>query len=143
VTAGNIIVGGGAPGLLAILENSVVTSPTTTVRAEGLLIGDVTVPAKLAKGEDTPNLVGDLVVEEGGRVRVSAGSAPAIRVSGNATLNGTLEVAFVDEAGLAAGMTLNLLHVDGTTTGDFTEVTFPTRSAEFDGDISVEDGTLV
>lgn len=143
ITANEIVVGGLAPGLLAILENSVVTAPTTRVSSDGLLIGDVTLPGKQAGAADEPNIVGDLIVEEGGRVRVSAGSAPAIRVAGNATLNGTLEVEFDDEAGLSAGMTVRLLHVAGTTTGAFTEVSFPTRDATFAGDISVENGTLV
>lgn len=143
LNAGEIIVGGLAPGLLSILENSVVTAPTTTVRAEGLLIGEVSLPNKQADGADTPNLVGDLIVEAGGRVRISAGVVPAIRVSGNATLGGTLEVGFEDEAGLTAGNTISLLRVDGDTTGEFAEVTFPTRSAEFDGDLSLENGELV
>lgn len=88
---------------------------------------------------------GNYTQQAGGKlvVLVEDAGAPALVITGNATLAGILEVRFADGVALSAGQQLTLLDVGGTTTGAFASTTFPTRNAEFQGSFSTDNGNLV
>jgi T5SS/PEP-CTERM-associated repeat protein len=67
---------------------------------------------------------GDLVVDPTGVVRVDAGGPESdhVVVTGDATLDGTLVVQFMNGYAPRAGEHFDVVHIDGQTTGDFATV---------------------
>lgn len=130
----------GPHGTLFLQRSANVGTPVFTV------IGSVI--AVRGTGEkqngDAPAVIeGDLTVESTGILRIESDGGPAqLKVTGNATLNGTLEVTFPDEDALAQDDTFQLLDIDGDITGAFTTFVFPTRTEDFSGQFDFVNGVL-
>jgi hypothetical protein len=63
---------------------------------------------------------------------VNFGQFDVLRVTGNSTLGGTLEVLFVDGYLPKAGDSFAFLEIGGKVTGDFAEVVFPQLAPGFE-----------
>ena len=159
-TLGEIRIGGDL-GVARVLGESVMTTATTLrITANGTLSvtnGAVitatggttnsgifeTIPGDGSKAVGPPLITGDFTNDADGKLSIKLGAgAPGLHITGNANLDGTLEISFSDEEGLTGGDMFEILDVDGTSDGDFAQTVFPTRSPDFDGTLTKENGVL-
>jgi hypothetical protein len=127
----------GGTGLLALCPDGLVTvGDALTIASNGTLqgAGRIVVPQTVNAGSVQPGcspgtltIDGDYVQGATGKLRIeiaggAAGQFDALEVIGDATLAGTLEVAFVNGFAPRAGDTFEFLRVLGDVVGDFTDV---------------------
>jgi hypothetical protein len=124
---GRIIIGGGGfePNLYS--SNTIHVGNTGLLKGTGTVIGNVRVfgSGRLNPGHSVGMLtiVGDLIVEAGGVLTIEIGPGgqhDKLDITGNLTLGGTLELAFIDGYAPTEGdFQLNLFQGDFTLDGNF------------------------
>jgi len=100
-----------------------------------------------ADGIGTLTIDGDIEFRDGSTLRIDVAGAGegqfgVLKVTGNATLGGTLEVHLLNGFVPESGQTIPILQVDGVTTGNFAEIKFAGSSENFGADASFRDGRL-
>jgi len=80
-------------------------------------------------GDYTQTSVGTLLMEIAGP---DPGQFDVLHVTGASVLDGTMEVQMLGNFLPAAGQTFDLLQLDGSVTGDFSEITFPDLKPDFE-----------
>ncbi len=85
---------------------------------------------------------GNLALAAGGVLEVAAGAGTALRVTGTASLQGTLEVTLAPGIPFEDGQLLDLVDFQGPVSGTFTGVSFPNAPDGFEGGVELEGGTL-
>jgi len=151
-----ITIGDGiAPGRLTLTGNARVFSTLVVIDAAGFVNqspgslitgqivngGFITVSGSAGKQDEGPALIdGNLEMLPGGVLRVEAGGeGPALRVTGNISLAGTLEIVFPEGFEPTQGQSLELFLVDGDTEGAFATLSAPERDG-FAATVDVVDG---
>lgn len=82
---------------------------------------------------------GVLVIEVTG---LAPGQFDVLAVSGDVTLNGTLEVRFLDGFLPKQGDHVDFLQAGGTVSGNFAKITFPQLAPGFNADVTQANGKL-
>lgn len=82
---------------------------------------------------------GVLVIEVTG---LAPGQFDVLAVSGDVTLNGTLEVRFLDGFLPKQGDHVDFLRAGGTVSGNFAKITFPQLAPGFNTDVTQANGKL-
>lgn len=135
-------------GRLRVSASSFVAAETLIVTS-GTLIGDGRVfevdPLRKQASANT-GIQGNVVISPEGTLAlefIPGQDTPGLRITGDLSQSGTLEVRFLDGFEPTSGQVLTLLQVEGNISDAVTRVTFPTRSAEFQGTITpTNDGEL-
>ncbi|MGE3182899.1 MAG: autotransporter outer membrane beta-barrel domain-containing protein, partial [Phycisphaerae bacterium] len=157
----DLVVGNTGPGTLALISptSEVTVLRDLVIRAAGAVTGvgaldvDGTVIVN-AGGSIAPGLSpgvltinGNLQLEQGSMLRMEiAGLAPTqtdlLRVSGNASLNGELQVRFLDGFLPRTRDAFEFIEIDGTHAGSFERVEFPDLDPAFNAELRSVDGKL-
>ncbi len=99
--------------------------------------------APAPKGGTGPAVIdGGLQLGAGGVLSVTAGASTALQVTGDATLNGTLEIVLPDGLGLINGQLLSLIAFNGGVSGAFSSIIFMNAPEGFVADIEINGGQL-
>jgi hypothetical protein len=131
-----------APGATLTLNDAVLNAATLslqgTVRGTGVLNGEVHNFGTLAPGASpgTLEINGSLIAEPGSEMVIEfAGLEPGefdlIEVHGDAVLDGTLKIYFLEGYLPRAGDSLDFLRVDGILQGAFADILFPELAPGF------------
>jgi hypothetical protein len=131
-----------APGATLTLKDAVLNAGTLslqgTVRGTGMLNGEVQNFGTLAPGASpgTLEINGSLIAEPGSEMVIEfAGLEPGefdlIEVHGDAVLDGTLKIYFLEGYLPRAGDSLDFLRVDGILQGAFADILFPELAPGF------------
>jgi T5SS/PEP-CTERM-associated repeat protein len=136
-----------------IIDNALLLSQDVSI-TEGLLGGDGTVSGNvtnaghLKPGDPIGSLTiaGNYTQLSNGTLTVEvAGADPDasdhLDISGNATVDGTLEVRFVNGFLPTSGQVIEVLHVDGAFAGSFVQIIFPDLRAGFQFQAEFVNGT--
>lgn len=121
-----------------IVDNGVLMSPTVSIKAEGSFGGDGNVSGSVSSagqlkpgdpigslslaGNYTQLATGKLIMEIAG---VSTDARDHLEITGNAALDGNLEVRFVNGFVPVRGQVFPLFHVAGAVAGSFAQIIFP------------------
>jgi hypothetical protein len=100
-------------------------------------------PPGPGKQDEAPALIeGNLEMLPGGTLRIEAApGTPALNITGDATLGGTLEITFPEGFDPDQGQVFSLFEVQGATLGDFESIVAPNRDG-FAAALGTEDGTI-
>lgn len=131
-------------GKLEVGRLGTVRSPRVRVVERGGTIRGTRQQGK--QGGDAPGTVdGDLELAEGAilSLKTDRNGGVALAITGNLIADGTLELVLPDDIPLAADVLLDVLDVGGVTTGNFTEITAPSRTADFAATTVIENGELM
>ena len=156
MTLHRMVVNGGvifanAPGATLILQNTRLNAETLslqgTFRGTGVLNGEVHNFGTLAPGASpgTIEINGDFIAEAGSTLVVEFaglgdGEFDLIEVHGDAALDGTLEIRFLDGFLPTRGDQLDFLAIDGSLTGAFAQFLFPELAPKFEFATQFADG---
>ena len=156
---GDMMIGGLAPGSVALHNGAAVTVDNTLfILANGSIGGNGTYTAQTVVndgGNNGPgNSAGTLTIEGDyeqtatGKLTIETtglgdGEFDVLHVTGAATLGGTLEMLFPGSYLPKAGDSFQFLQVDGTIGGDFAEVTFPQLLPGFQFDMMQVSGGVL
>jgi T5SS/PEP-CTERM-associated repeat protein len=142
--------GAGVNGRLRVGPGGVLAGDGTIIAEELIVAGSGSnqfVGGIIQPGNSpgTLTLQGNLIQEPGGRLvmeaaGVNAGQFDVLRVTGNSTIGGTLEVLFVDGYLPKAGDSFAFLEIGGNVTGSFAEVVFPQIARGFEVETRMEGG---
>lgn len=159
VVNGNLTLGGIGIGQVALHNSANVTvGQTLFIEPNGSIGGNGTFSAQMvvrnSGGNGPGNSVGTLIIESDyeqtatGKLTIETtgigeGEFDVLHVTGNATLDGTLEMLFPADYLPKAGDSFKFLEVDGTISGEFAEVTFPQLLPGFQFDMTQVSGGFV
>lgn len=142
----------GVPDKLRIGQGGVLSGTGTIIATEIVTAGDGSnqfTGAQISPGNSagTLTLQGNFVHELGSVLKMEiAGTAAdqfdVLHVTGNCALAGKMEVELLGNFLPAAGQSFNLLAVDGTTSGSFSEITFPSLKPGFQFSTEVAGGVF-
>ena len=140
VTSGNTTVFGRG----SIIDDSILTNNELTIdvggslSGNGTVTGDVTTGGTVQPGDSVGTLAlqGDFTQSSTGTlVAEISGPGPTdhdfLSITGDATIDGTLEVRFVDGFLPTAGEVFDLISVGGSISGNFAQITFPDLASGF------------
>jgi T5SS/PEP-CTERM-associated repeat protein len=140
-------VSGTGPAVVALHNGAIVTvGVKLTIFGNGSICGNGTYSAPIVEnngtvcpgnsagtlvidGDYTQTSVGKLLMEMAGP---DPGQFDVLHVTGASVLDGTMEVQMLGNFLPAAGQTFDLLQLDGSVTGDFSEITFPDLKPDFE-----------
>ena len=105
------------------------TYSALTVENNGTVCPGNSAGTLVIDGDYTQTSVGKLLMEIAGP---NPGQFDVLHVTGASVLDGTMEVLMLGNFLPAAGQTFDLLQLDGSVTGDFSEITFPDLKPDFE-----------
>ena len=159
VVNGNLTLGGIGVGQIALHNSANVTvGQTLFIEPNGSIGGNGTFSAQMvvrnSGGNGPGNSVGTLIIDSDyeqtatGKLTIEAlgiadGEFDLLHVTGNAALDGTLEMLFPGAYLPKTGDSFQFLQIDGTIGGEFAEVTFPQLLPGFQFDMIQVPGGVV